>query len=66
MSFVACWLNDEGVVAEETFDDLLMAQAHILQNSENWDCLGATCVKVRDEHWVYFEFRPGSDERSSI
>lgn len=56
MSYHATWLKGREIVADDEFDDLLEAQAFVLEHLKEYhDALGVNGVKVWDERATYFE-----------
>jgi hypothetical protein len=56
MSYHATWLKGREVVADDEFEDLLEAQAFVLEHQKAYhDAFGANSVKVWDERAIYFQ-----------
>lgn len=56
MAYIAIWLKGRQIVAEEEFEDLLTAQASILEHMAGYqEALGANSVKVWDGSAIYFQ-----------
>jgi hypothetical protein len=64
MAFHTAWLNGEEIVAKQDFDDLLEAQAFVLEHMKEYqDSIGAKAVKVWDDHIIYFQVEAGGSQR---
>jgi hypothetical protein len=61
MSYHATWLKGREIIAEDDFEDLLEAQAFVLQHMKIYhDALGVDGVKVWDERAIYFRMEDPS------
>lgn len=59
MPYLATWLKGLEIVAEEHFDDLLVAQDFVLEHMTDYrKTLGADGVKVWNGRTVYFQWYP--------
>lgn len=60
MPYLATWLKGIEIVAEEHFDNLLAAQAFVLEHMTAYrEALGADGVKVWNGRAIYFQWNPG-------
>lgn len=60
MAYLATWLKGTEVVAEEEFEDLLVAQASVLEHMSDYrNSLGVDAVKVWNGQAIYFQWNPG-------
>jgi hypothetical protein len=59
MPYLATWLKGLEIVAEEHFDNLLVAQDFVLEHMVDYRKeLGADRVKVWNDHAIYFQWHP--------
>lgn len=60
MAYLATWLKGTEIVAEEEFEDLLVAQATVLESMSDYQTLlGADAVRVWNGRSIYFQWSPG-------
>lgn len=58
MTYLATWVKGLETVAEEHFENLLLAQNFVLENMEHYQkTLGADGAKVWSSQAVYFQWR---------